>query len=168
MVFRLSLFSRAPLATDGCVAVSNPDMLELTQIVERQETPILIAEKIEWVSPQAAVQRRSEFLQTFAAWKSARSGKQREALQPFYAAGTTESSGRSERKRSLVGGAAPVMSQLPATIDAISVVWWRDDREVVVVTYTETTSAQLRPRLKRQYWLRNEGSWQVIFEGNLA
>ncbi len=156
-----SMFSRAPLATDGCVAVSNPDMLELTRIVERQETPILIAEKIDWVSQQAAKQLREEFLQTFAAWKSARSAPQRDQLAQFYTAGDADLS-RAERKRVSQALASP------ATIDAESVVWWKDDREVVVVTYTETSTNQLRPRLKRQYWLRNEGSWKVFFEGNLA
>ncbi len=154
-----SLFSRAPMATDGCVAVSNPDMMELTRIVERQETPILIAEKIEWVSQQAAEQRRSEFLQTFAAWKTARAAVQRDGLAQFYAGGDPDI-GRAERKRA--------GQSTPATIDAVSVVWWEDDREVVVVTFTETSTSQLRPRLKRQYWLRNEGSWKVVFEGNLA
>lgn len=152
-----SLFSRAPLATDGCVAVSNPDMLELTQIVERQETPILIAEKIDWVSPQAAEQRRAEFMQTFAAWKAARSAVQRDTLAQFYAAGD------GDRKRN-----GPTPASTPATIDGVSVVWWQDDREVVVVTYTETATSQQRPRLKRQYWLRSDGSWKVFFEGNLA
>ncbi|MEO8280844.1 MAG: L,D-transpeptidase family protein [Ideonella sp.] len=156
-----SLFSRAPLATDGCVALSNPDMLELTHIVERQETPILIAETIEWVSPQAAVQRRSDFLKTFAAWKDARSSLQRDLLAQFYAAGDGDF-GRAERKR--VSQAAPS----PASIGAVSVVWWQDDREVVVVTYTETSTNQSRARLKRQYWLRDEGNWKVFFEGNLA
>lgn len=156
-----SLFSRAPLATDGCVAVSNPDMLELTRIVERQETPILIAEKIEWLSPLLAEQRRSDFLQTFAAWKNARSSPQLDLLAQFYALGDSDF-GRPERKR--VSQSAPS----PATIDAVSVVWWQDDREVVVVTYTEASANQARPRLKRQYWLRADGSWKVFFEGNLA
>ncbi len=56
----------------------------------------------------------------------------------------------------------------PSDIDGVSVVWWKDDREVVVVTYTETAGSQSRARQKRQYWLQNAGQWKVIFEGNLA
>ncbi|WP_418314819.1 L,D-transpeptidase family protein [Piscinibacter sakaiensis] len=152
-----SMFSRPPLATDGCVAVSNPDMLELTRIVERQETPILIAEKIEWVEPAVAEQRRAGFMKTFDAWKAARMLANAEVLQQFYA--SDEDAGKPKR--------APSFGR-PATIDGVSVVWWRDDRDIVVVTYSENSSGQSRPRQKRQYWLQNEGHWKVVFEGNLG
>ncbi len=155
-----SQFSRAPLATDGCVAVSNPDMIDLTHIVERQETPILISEKIEWVSPQAAEQRRTAFMKTFDAWKAARTLVDADALQQFYA--LDADTGRADRRRQAITPAPK------AKIDGVSVVWWKDDREVVVVTYSETLAGQSRTRLKRQYWLQEEGSWKVIFEGSLA
>ena len=164
-----SLFSRAPLATDGCVALSNPDLLDMAHYIERQETPILIADRIEWVEPAAALERRASFMRTFDAWRSARRGNDGTAQARFYAADSrglvlnTPEATRGERKR-----AAPVPAAAGAEIDAVSVLAWKDDRDVVVVTFTESAPSSGRPRLKRQYWLENAGTWQVIYEGSLG
>lgn len=158
-----SLFSRAPLATDGCVALSNPDLLDVTQFIERQETPILIAERIEWVAPGAAVERHAGFLKTFEAWKAARRSADTDAQQRFYAADGKLANGneaaRADRRRTAVSA---------GDVEGVSVLSWRDDRDVVVVTFTESQPNAGRPRLKRQYWLEQAGAWQVIYEGSLG
>lgn len=151
-----ALFSRAPLATDGCVALANPDMLELTRFVERQQTPVLILDQIEWVRPDAALQRNAGFMRQFDAWKAARSAGDVDAQQRFYAA---------EAWRR--GGAAPTSAGPGPVVDSVSVLSWKDERDVVLVTYTESSPGG-RARLKRQYWLEQAGQWQVIFEGNLG
>ena len=152
-----ALFSRAPLATDGCVALANPDMLDLTRFIERQETPVLILDQIEWVAPAAAVQRNAAFMRHFEAWKAARSTGNAEAQTRFYA---TDGKRRSAATASAAPGGA--------SVDAVSVLSWKDDRDVVIVTFTESAAGNSRPRLKRQYWLQQAGNWQVIFEGNLG
>jgi L,D-peptidoglycan transpeptidase YkuD (ErfK/YbiS/YcfS/YnhG family) len=151
-----ALFSRAPLATDGCVALANPDMLELTRFVERQQTPVLILDQIEWVRPDAALQRNAAFMRQFDAWKAARSAGDVDAQQRFYAA-----------EARLRGGPAPASAGAAPVVDSVSVLSWRDERDVVLVTYTESAPGG-RSRLKRQYWLEQAGQWQVIFEGNLG
>ena len=151
-----ALFSRAPRATDGCVALANPDMLELTRFVERQQTPVLILDQIEWVRPDAALQRNAGFMRQFDAWKAARSAGDVDAQQRFYAA--------EARRR---GGAAPTSAGTGPVVDSVSVLSWKDERDVVLVTYTESSPGG-RARLKRQYWLEQAGQWQVIFEGNLG
>ena len=153
-----ALFSRAPLATDGCVALTNPDLLEVTRYIERQETPVLIVEQIDWVAPASALQRQAGFMQTFDAWKQARSKADTEAALKFYA---TDAS----RKR---GNGSSGMGPGAAAIDAVSVLTWKDDRDIVVVTFTESAAGSTRPRLKRQYWLEQSGKWQVVFEGSLG
>ena len=44
-------FSRAPLATDGCVALANPDLERLLRTVEPRTTPVVIARQLDWVAP---------------------------------------------------------------------------------------------------------------------
>ena len=103
-------------------------------------------------------------MQTFEAWqRRTRQRRRRAQLQPFYA----------KPRRSAPAAIAADRRLRPASsaaidIDGVSVVWWKDDREVVVVTYTETAAERAAPRQKRQYWLQNAGQWKVIFEGNLA
>lgn len=164
-----ALFSRAPLATDGCVALSNPDLLDMASFIERQETPILIAERIEWVDPADALQRQAGFMRAFDGWKAARRTADTDAQARFYAADSrsvvlrqTPDPSLGERRR------APQPAGGAAEVGAVSVVTWKDDRDVVVVTFTESAPSYAKPRLKRQYWLEHAGQWQVIYEGSLG
>lgn len=43
-------YARPPTATDGCVVLANDDMLRLIQLGVRQDTPVLIAEKLNWLN----------------------------------------------------------------------------------------------------------------------
>jgi hypothetical protein len=45
-------FARAPESTDGCVVLSNPDMLSILKLKLPVGTPVFIQNKIEWVDPQ--------------------------------------------------------------------------------------------------------------------
>lgn len=45
-------YARAPEATDGCVVLSNPDMLALMKLQFPVGTPVFILPRIEWVDPQ--------------------------------------------------------------------------------------------------------------------
>jgi murein L,D-transpeptidase YafK len=164
-----ALFSRAPLATDGCVALSNPDLLDMASYIERQETPILIAERIEWIDPADALRRQAGFMKAFDGWKAAREKADTEAQARFYAADSrsvvlrqTPDPAQAERRK------AVAISSGAAAVVGVSVLTWKDDRDVVVVTFTESTPNLGRPRLKRQYWLEHAGSWQVIYEGSLG
>ena len=78
-------FSRAPLATDGCVALTNPDLLEVTRYIERQETPVLIADQIDWVPQASALERHAGFMSTFDAWRTARTKADMNSALKFYA-----------------------------------------------------------------------------------
>ena len=45
-------YAQAPESTDGCVVLSNPDMLSLLKFRLPAGTPVFIQSKIEWVDPQ--------------------------------------------------------------------------------------------------------------------
>jgi murein L,D-transpeptidase YafK len=43
-------YSRPPLSSDGCVVLTNPDLVKLTQSVEVGKTPVVISSQIEFVN----------------------------------------------------------------------------------------------------------------------
>ena len=164
-------FTRAPLATDGCVAVANPDLLEIKQLVNRQQTPMVIAEKLNWVAASQAPEQQAEFMQRFNAWREARQSQADSSLQQkFYSqtvhtpadASSPTASQAQRDERSRPAGAAPV------SVNNLSVLAWRDEDEVMIVTYTEAAKREPQGRLKRQYWLRQGGDWSIIFEGAIS
>jgi murein L,D-transpeptidase YafK len=161
-------FTRAPLATDGCVAVSNPDLREISHLVNRQQTPVVIAESLNWIDAAKAPAQQSDFMQRFNAWRDARLAQADDLQQKFYSqtihtpadasSPTASQAQRDERSRSVV----------PVSVNNLSVLAWHDEDEVMIVTYTEAAKREPQGRLKRQYWLRQGGDWSIIFEGTIS
>ncbi|OYZ82252.1 MAG: hypothetical protein B7Y03_11280 [Polaromonas sp. 24-62-144] len=44
-------FARAPLSTEGCVALANPDLQRIIKTVEIGTTPVVIAQSLRWYAP---------------------------------------------------------------------------------------------------------------------
>jgi len=62
-------YNRAPWASNGCMVVSNPDFIDLKPYVSpERRTPVVIADRVEWISPQQWQQQRKELLQRFTRW----------------------------------------------------------------------------------------------------
>ena len=154
-----ALFTRAPLATDGCVALSNPDLLDMAQFIERQSTPVLIADQLEWVDASTAAQRNAVFTQTFEAWQAARQRADLGAQAKFYADDLGEFAAvKGGRRR----------ADAPGAIAPLSMLRWKDEGNVMVVTYSESDPVAGRSRIKRQYWREQDGAWHVVYEGTLG
>jgi L,D-transpeptidase YnhG len=161
-------FARAPLATDGCVAVANPDLREISHLVNRQQTPVVIAESLTWVEAAKAQAQQPDFMRRFNAWRDARLARAEDLQRSFYSqtvhtpadasSASASQSQRDERNR------APAT----AALNNLSVLAWHDEDEVMIVTYTEAAKRESQGRLKRQYWLRQGGDWSIIFEGTIS
>ncbi len=78
-------FARAPQATDGCVALANPDLERLLRTVQPRTTPVVIAPMLTWVQPQALVPEREAFTAVLAAWQQARADGALTSVLDFYA-----------------------------------------------------------------------------------
>jgi murein L,D-transpeptidase YafK len=161
-------FTRAPLATDGCVAVSNPDLREISQLVHRQQTPVVIAESLNWVDAAKAPAQQSDFMQRFNAWREARLAKAEDLQQKFYSQTTHTPADASSATASQAQRDERSRSSAAVSVNNLSVLAWRDEDEVMIVTYTEGAKREAQGRLKRQYWLRQGGDWTIIFEGTIS
>jgi L,D-transpeptidase YnhG len=163
-------FTRAPKATDGCVAIANPDLERILSTVEVRTTPIVIATQLQWVSPAALSAERNAFASTLQAWKSAKESGQISNLLPFYAP-TFNSYGKT--LRDWQGFLEADMRSLGGTkieLRDLSSLSWRDaSTDAMVVTFAEigATKGAIKPsaRMMRQYWTRTNNQWKLFFEG---
>jgi len=59
-------------------------------------------------------------------------------------------------------------AQAPAAITDTSIVAWRDDRELMVVTFREQAGpGQRDDHVMRQYWGRDGDAWRIVAEGQV-
>lgn len=155
-------FTRAPLATDGCVAVANPDLERIIRTVEIRSTPFLIAKTLNWVKAQSLEPDRNVFASVLQAWTLAKSDADPSLVMRFYAndfsADDKTLAAQAERQR-----AGKTISRAIKLSD-VSFMRWTDEAEIMIATFGEVTSGIKGGKITRQYWQRRNGQWQIIYE----
>lgn len=159
-------FSRAPQATDGCVAIANPDLERILRTVEPRSTPVVIARQLQWVTPQGVLGERHAFNQALQAWSQAKSDGDLGRLLGFY---TYDFQGsRSQPNADWRGVLKDELRSLKGralTLKDKSALHWRDSSDTMVVTFAEVPAGARIGPVKRQYWRRQGQRWQIFFEG---
>ncbi len=62
-------YSRPPLDSEGCVVLSNPDLKKIQHLIKPGVTPIVIADKIHWVSVSEWHKTRAAVLKSIERWR---------------------------------------------------------------------------------------------------
>ena len=158
-------FSRPPKATDGCVVLANPDLMQVIRTVEVRTTPVVISPRLNWVAPISIQSDGKMFEKALSAWQHAKSSGDLERVLSFYSSEFT-SGGKSlaEWKPALrdelnkVGGRGIELKDL-------SVLRWTDESDTMVVTFGEVANGTRTGPTKRQYWERQGKQWRIFYEG---
>ena len=159
-------FVRAPLASDGCVVLSNPDLEKLLSTVQICTTPVVIAPKLEWVQPADQDADRRAFESALESWRVAKSQGQLDQLkslysQRFQSAGKEPGQWWSRQASEMRDSKGPREVQLKD----VSMLRWQDSQDTMVVTFGEVAQGQSRGVTRRQYWSRERDEWKIFFEG---
>ncbi|MDX1514344.1 MAG: L,D-transpeptidase family protein [Gammaproteobacteria bacterium] len=162
-----STYTRAPQASDGCIALANPDLKVLWRELSPEGTPVIIADGVRWVAPETVNARRREFLQALESWE-----KDWESLDFDRYADHYDEDFVSEgydlagwlRKKRRINSAK---SFIDVTLSGVSVFSYPGENDMVVVTFDQDyRSSNFADRSrKRQYWRRaDDGNWRIVFE----
>jgi len=156
-------YSRAPLATDGCVVLANGEMQHLLQLPGVSMTPVLLAERLEWMAQ--AERAPAGFQTALQAWLERRLQGEPQALAGHY-------SPRFERDELGLDHWWPRLARQysqPSRVEPltpVSILSWHDEEAIVVVTLTPPSRpVGQRPGLVRTYWREEAGQWKIVFEG---
>jgi murein L,D-transpeptidase YafK len=157
-------YARAPKATNGCVALSNPQLDRIMKSVALGSTPFVIAESISWVKPNSLNQERIEFNKTLAEWHKAKQSANYSNSVVFYHPDYLKSQKNKARLLTLE------TQQQNQNFDAskYSILQWKDRNETMIVTYSETSNQTKEGKNKRQYWTRDGSQWRIFFEGDVS
>jgi L,D-transpeptidase YnhG len=161
-------FARAPKATDGCVAVSNPDLQDILKRVQIRTTPVVILPKIDWVHSNQSNADVAAFDRAFASWHEAKGNADLERTMSHYAADFDSYGKRLGDWRSKVR--AELAKNQRSEIKDLAVLHWAENSQTatMVVTFSEVAKGGLSGPTKRQYWLRSvatQNQWKIFFEG---
>jgi hypothetical protein len=158
-------YSRAPEATDGCVVLSNPEMEHLLRLPGWRMTPVIIAEKLDWVPADQVSSIYTQFKPRLEQWIADRQRADTDKLKVHY-------SERFERDALDLQHWWPKLAQATSAqrnakpLEVISVLNWNDGEDTVVVTMSDPNVRDKRQAVfLRTYWQKEAGEWKLVFEG---
>lgn len=160
-------FSRAPLSTDGCVVLANPDLERIIRTVEVRSTPVVIAHSLKWVAPQSLTADSKSFESVLQSWHSAKSSGDMAKLTAWYAPDFTSYG------KTLAEWTPSLQTELKQLggrdiqLKDVSYLRWTDSTDTMVVTFGELVKGAKTGRTKRQYWVRQGSQWKIFFEGSI-
>lgn len=158
-------FARAPLASDGCVVLSNPDLEFISRTVEIRTTPVVISPRLDWVPPHSVQAVRKPFEDALAAWRSAKSRGDVDQLLRFY---TPDFKSFDKTLAEWVPSLRSEVDKVrgkPIQLKDLSYLRWTDGIDTMVVTFGEVADGAISGPTKRQYWIRQGSEWKIFFEG---
>jgi murein L,D-transpeptidase YafK len=159
-------FSRPPLASNGCVVLSNDDLTHLGQSVQVGNTPVIITNKME-ASDEADQADHAALLKQIEKWRNDWASINTDSYLTHYASDFATGNFRldswSAQKRLVNSG----KSWIKVGISDVSIFPYPNQPNLVVVNFEQDyASNNLENRMKkRQYWIKRDNRWQIIYEG---
>ena len=160
-------FARAPLASDGCLVMANPDLMYLIQHVEIGSTPVVIAPQLQWVEPHSVKSESKPFEDTLQAWRNAKVAGQLDRVLSFYTPDFDSYGKNLEQWSNVLKTELSKMQGQRIELKDVSYLRWTDSADTMVVTFGEVILGKQTGWTKRQYWTRQSGQWKIFFEGTL-
>ena len=160
-------YSRPPLASNGCIALTNEDFTTISREIQIGVTPVIIANGVDWVAPEVGAALREELMQQVESWRRDWENRDTDQYLTHYAAGFF--TGRmdlaqwSAQKRKVNAGKTWIRLDL----DKMSIFAYpgRDDLAVVTFDQNYASNNLVSQMRKRQYWIREGGVWRILHEG---
>lgn len=168
-------YSRPPRSSDGCVAVANPDLKELSRWIDVGNTPVVISERADWVDRASWEQTRDKLLQRLHAWRDDWQARDPDRFLRHYA----RDMAMRDAPRWLTAKRGNILNKqwIQVELRDISLFLYPNgDRSTAAkpenaadMAYAEFHQGYASDRLasqslKRLFWRHEEGEWRIALE----
>ena len=160
-------FSRAPKASDGCVVLANPDLNQILTKVNARTTPVVIADRLQWVSKSSLEAEKNTFAATLQEWRKTKANADVAKLLPYYSTDFSNYGKNLTQWSALLSNEAAKLKGKDIALTNVSMMRWIDKNETMVVTFDEVIFGRQTGVTKRQYWTRDGKTWKIFFEGTI-
>jgi murein L,D-transpeptidase YafK len=161
------LYSRPPRASDGCIVLANPDLVSVARYVQVGLTPVIIADGIEWSDADALQAERASLAAALeewrADWESRDSGRYLAHYSPRFSAGRENYAAWAKHKRRVNAA----KKWIKVRVSRLGMLRYPGERDFVVVSFEQDYRSDGLSNImkKRQYWVKEDGRWKIIYEG---
>jgi len=161
-------FSRPPRASDGCVVLANQDLDAIGKNLQVGLTPVIISNSVEWLTLDDWNKERTELNRTIETWRTDWESRDTDRFLKHYSkryqANGQDFEQFAAQKRQVNGS----KEWVKVKVNSLSVFRNPSKEEVVVVTFDQDYRSNNVANVmkKRQYWIREDGKWKIIYEGS--
>ena len=164
-------YNRAPLASDGCIVLSNPDLIKLSSVLDNNKIPIIISfqslKDLESSNKNLA-ERKLSLINAIERWREKWEDQDTESYLKFYSKNFFSQKDNydswAERKRI-------IQAQKKKVFVGLSEISFFDypntENEMVLVDFIQDyKSPTINNKMnKRQYWINENNEWRIMYEG---
>ena len=159
-------YSRPPRASDGCVVLANEDLNKLAPYLQVGITPVIITNQMDWSNEQDQGERDAllqEVEQWRKDWASLDTGAYLRHYSRDFSSDSADYAAWAKQKQQVNSA----KSWVKVTLSNVSVFTYPEQPNMVVVNFEQDyNSSNLSNRMKkRQYWIKHNNRWQIVYEG---
>jgi murein L,D-transpeptidase YafK len=160
-------YSRPPRASDGCIILANADLVAVARNLQLGLTPVIISNSIEWLSYEDWQSERIALNQKIEEWRTDWETRDYERFFKHYAK-DFKAGGQTMKHFAQLKNRNAGKEQIKVVLSNLSVFRNPGKEQMVAVTFDQdfrsnSVSSQTK---KSQYWIREDGTWKIIYEGN--
>ena len=162
-------YNRSPWASNGCIVVSNPDFVDINQYIKPEiHTPVVVANKVEWLSREQWERQRVEMKAALDSWIEDWEGLNHERYRQNYSPTEFTAYGRDfsawdkhtqwvNRKKTHVA----------VGYKNLNIFNYPGEENIVLMQFRQDyQSNNLNlDSAKDLYWRHNGKRWQIVYEG---
>ncbi len=152
------------------MVISNDDLKALEPILKNGNTPVIIADDLKWLATDQLSTKREELNQALEAWRSDWQAQDTSAYLSHYSPQffTTDLNyeGWAAEKRRAQASKPNVSIKL----ENISLIRYPGGgQQMAVVSFDQTFNSEYINNTfrKQQYWVRENNTWKILFEGGI-
>jgi murein L,D-transpeptidase YafK len=159
-------FSRPPLDSDGCIAMSNADLVSIAQLLE-PGTPVVIGENVRWLTKAEATAQRTAVRASVERWRTDWQSGRGDRYVSNYA---DDFRGRGMNRTQWVAYKKKVTnrkSSVDIGVSDVSIYAYPDEQNLFEVSFEQTyRSDSFKSKSRKvQYWrLGADGGWRIVSE----
>ena len=161
-------YSRPPLASDGCVALSNPDFSALKPFVAVGKTPVVITNGIDWLDRDEWLEEQEMFSSLLKKWEqdweSLKTSRYLAHYSKSFKGGNKNYWAWAKHKKRVNRH----KTFIKVDLSNISMYRYPGAKNMIVINFKQQYKSNNYKQVanKRQYWKKeNDGDWRIIYEG---
>ena len=163
-------YNRVPLASDGCVSLSNDEFLQVAQYVKTDgTTPVIVSDSFQWADPQLLKEWNADFIDLIIQWKNDWEKQDHEKYIRHYS--NTEFNNSQHNYESWSKHKQNVNNSkeyIKIGVENLSMFNYPGEQNLVMMSFDQSYESNNYNSKSRKtlFWKQNsDGDWKIIYEG---